>query len=53
MPPVYSPLIRPGRPAEEAPGISKQKSDVIISASFLLKPHEPIQSSQQVYLGRP
>ncbi|KAI3953118.1 hypothetical protein MKW98_020313 [Papaver atlanticum] len=30
---VCSPLVRPGRPAEEAPGIAKQQSDGILSSS--------------------
>ncbi|KAG8371957.1 hypothetical protein BUALT_Bualt12G0016800 [Buddleja alternifolia] len=51
MPPICSPLIRPGRPAEVAPVISKQLSDTILrqaitrnylvddSASFSLNVH--------------
>ncbi|PIA45325.1 hypothetical protein AQUCO_01700692v1 [Aquilegia coerulea] len=31
MPAICSPLVRPGRPAEEAPVISKQLTDVILS----------------------
>lgn len=30
MPPICSPLVRPGRPAETAPVVSKQLSDTII-----------------------
>ena len=30
MPPICSPLVRPGRPAEAAPVISKQLSDTIL-----------------------
>ncbi|RVW16469.1 Exosome complex component RRP43 [Vitis vinifera] len=30
MPPICSPLVRPGRPAEEAPVVSKQLSDTIL-----------------------
>ena len=30
MPPICSPLVRPGRPAEAAPVVSKQLSDTIL-----------------------
>lgn len=30
MPPICSPIVRPGRPAEVAPVIAKQLSDVIL-----------------------
>lgn len=30
MPPICSPIVRPGRPAEAAPVISKQLSDTIL-----------------------
>ncbi|RZC93808.1 hypothetical protein C5167_029454 [Papaver somniferum] len=47
MPPVCSLLVRPGRPAEEAPGIAKQQSDVILSLSLLLKTvHEPVNKEE-------
>jgi hypothetical protein len=41
MPPICSPIVRPGRPAEAAPVVSKQLSDtisrhVIIFSSYLL-----------------
>ncbi|GAB2221597.1 hypothetical protein Droror1_Dr00012782 [Drosera rotundifolia] len=32
MPPICSPLVRPGRPAEAAPVISKQLSDTLLSS---------------------
>ncbi|KAI3446480.1 hypothetical protein Pfo_003145 [Paulownia fortunei] len=35
MPPICSPLIRPGRPAEVAPVISKQLSDTILSSGMI------------------
>ncbi|KAI3881170.1 hypothetical protein MKX03_002344 [Papaver bracteatum] len=35
MPPVSSPLVRPGRPAEGAPVIAKQLSDVILSSGMI------------------
>ncbi|KAI3953117.1 hypothetical protein MKW98_020312 [Papaver atlanticum] len=35
MPPVCSPLVRPGRHAEEAPVIDKQLSDVILSSGMI------------------
>lgn len=35
MPPICSPLIRPGRPAEVAPVISKQLSDAILSSGMI------------------
>ncbi|RRT84485.1 hypothetical protein B296_00002769 [Ensete ventricosum] len=35
MPPICSPIVRPGRPAEVAPVISKQLSDVIVSSGMI------------------
>ncbi|KAG0465094.1 hypothetical protein HPP92_019258 [Vanilla planifolia] len=35
MPPICSPLVRPGRSAEAAPVISKQLSDVIMSSGMI------------------
>ncbi|KAG6537563.1 exosome complex component RRP43-like [Zingiber officinale] len=35
MPPICSPTVRPGRPAEVAPVISKQLSDTIISSQMI------------------
>ncbi|ONK58767.1 uncharacterized protein A4U43_C09F16440 [Asparagus officinalis] len=35
MPPICSPLVRPGRPAEVAPVISKQISDVVMSSGVI------------------
>ncbi|XP_039129913.1 exosome complex component RRP43 [Dioscorea cayenensis subsp. rotundata] len=35
MPPVCTPTVRPGRPAEAAPVISKQLSDVILSSGMI------------------
>lgn len=35
MPPICSPLVRPGRPAEAAPVISKQLSDTILSSGMI------------------
>lgn len=35
MPPICSPLIRPGRPAEVAPVISKQLSDAILRQEII------------------
>ncbi|XP_011033330.1 PREDICTED: exosome complex component RRP43-like [Populus euphratica] len=35
MPPICSPIVRPGRPAEVAPVISKQLSDTISSSSMI------------------
>ncbi|KAL0346233.1 UNVERIFIED_CONTAM: Exosome complex component RRP43 [Sesamum radiatum] len=35
MPPICSPLVRPGRPAEVAPVISKQLSDTILSSGMI------------------
>lgn len=35
MPPICSPLVRPGRPAEVAPVISKQISDVVMRFAIL------------------
>ncbi|PIN10278.1 Exosomal 3'-5' exoribonuclease complex, subunit Rrp43 [Handroanthus impetiginosus] len=35
MPPICSPLVRPGRPAELAPVISKQLSDTILSSGMI------------------
>ncbi|PIA45328.1 hypothetical protein AQUCO_01700692v1 [Aquilegia coerulea] len=35
MPAICSPLVRPGRPAEEAPVISKQLTDVILSSGMV------------------
>ncbi|XP_057781610.1 uncharacterized protein LOC130999926 [Salvia miltiorrhiza] len=35
MPPICSPLIRPGRPADLAPVISKQLSDTILSSGMI------------------
>ncbi|CAN6463861.1 unnamed protein product [Victoria cruziana] len=35
MPPVCSPIVRPGRPAEVAPVISKQILDVILSSGMI------------------
>ncbi|XP_010269781.1 PREDICTED: exosome complex component RRP43 isoform X2 [Nelumbo nucifera] len=35
MPPICSPIVRPGRPAEVAPVVSKQLSDAIISSGMI------------------
>ena len=35
MPPICSPLVRPGRPAEEVPFVSKQLSDAILSSGMI------------------
>ncbi|KAL5537767.1 hypothetical protein UlMin_046239, partial [Ulmus minor] len=35
MPPICSPLVRPGRPAEAAPVVSKQLSDTILSSGMI------------------
>ncbi|KAM6557694.1 hypothetical protein CsatB_004713 [Cannabis sativa] len=35
MPPICSPLVRPGRPAEVAPVVSKQLSDTIVSSGMI------------------
>ncbi|XP_058182388.1 uncharacterized protein LOC131300515 [Rhododendron vialii] len=35
MPPICSPIVRPGRPAEAAPVISKQLSDTILSSGMI------------------
>lgn len=35
MPPICSEIVRPGRPAEAAPVVSKQLSDTILSSSML------------------
>ncbi|WCJ33467.1 Exosome complex component Rrp42 [Euphorbia peplus] len=35
MPPICSPLVRPGRPAEAAPVVSKQLSDTILSSNMI------------------
>ncbi|GFY80565.1 3'-5'-exoribonuclease family protein [Actinidia rufa] len=35
MPPIYSPIVRPGRPAEAAPVVSKQLSDTILSSGMI------------------
>ncbi|XXG54495.1 hypothetical protein AAC387_Pa03g2359 [Persea americana] len=35
MPPICSPIVRPGRPAEVAPVIAKQLSDVILSSGMV------------------
>ncbi|KAL4587496.1 hypothetical protein LXL04_000367 [Taraxacum kok-saghyz] len=35
MPPICSPIVRPGRPAEAAPVVSKQLSDTIISSGMI------------------
>ncbi|KNA17234.1 hypothetical protein SOVF_082010 [Spinacia oleracea] len=35
MPPICSPLVRPGRPADAAPVISKQLADTILSAGMI------------------
>ncbi|CAL9060520.1 uncharacterized protein LOC135678163 [Musa acuminata AAA Group] len=35
MPPICSPIVRPGRPAEVAPVVSKQLSDVILSSGMI------------------
>lgn len=35
MPPICSPLVRPGRPAEAAPVLSKQLSDTIFSSGMI------------------
>ncbi|XP_074320486.1 uncharacterized protein LOC141657229 [Silene latifolia] len=35
MPPICSPIVRPGRPAEAAPVISKQLADTILSAGMI------------------
>ncbi|EEF30313.1 exosome complex component RRP43 [Ricinus communis] len=35
MPPICSPLVRPGRPAEAAPVVSKQLSDTIMSSAMI------------------
>lgn len=35
MPPICSPIVRPGRPAEVAPVISKQLSDIILSSGMI------------------
>ncbi|GAB2267021.1 hypothetical protein Dimus_002006 [Dionaea muscipula] len=35
MPPICSPIVRPGRPVEAAPVISKQLSDTILSAGSI------------------
>lgn len=35
MPPTCSPIVRPGRPAEAAPALSKQLSDTIISSGMV------------------
>uniref|UniRef100_A0A453HDU7 Ribosomal RNA-processing protein 43 n=1 Tax=Aegilops tauschii subsp. strangulata TaxID=200361 RepID=A0A453HDU7_AEGTS len=35
MPPICSPLVRPGRPAEAAPVISKALEDVLMSSGML------------------
>ncbi|XP_068638000.1 uncharacterized protein [Aristolochia californica] len=35
MPPICSPIVRPGRPAEVAPVISKQLSDAILSSGMI------------------
>uniref|UniRef100_A0A5B6YJQ5 Ribosomal RNA-processing protein 43 n=1 Tax=Davidia involucrata TaxID=16924 RepID=A0A5B6YJQ5_DAVIN len=35
MPPICSPIVRPGRPAETAPVVSKQLSDTILSSGMI------------------
>lgn len=35
MPPICSPMVRPGRPAEVAPVLSKQLSDTILSSGMI------------------
>ncbi|KAA8517104.1 hypothetical protein F0562_017397 [Nyssa sinensis] len=35
MPPICSPIVRPGRPAEAAPVVSKQLSDTILSSGMI------------------
>ncbi|XP_050227489.1 uncharacterized protein LOC126677084 [Mercurialis annua] len=35
MPPICSPLVRPGRPADAAPVVSKQLSDTILSSGMI------------------
>ncbi|XP_065856397.1 uncharacterized protein [Euphorbia lathyris] len=35
MPPICSPLVRPGRPAEAAPVVSKQLTDTILSSNMI------------------
>ncbi|XVE61125.1 hypothetical protein DITRI_Ditri06bG0014600 [Diplodiscus trichospermus] len=35
MPPICSPVVRPGRPAEAAPVVSKQLSDTILSSGMI------------------
>lgn len=35
MPPICSPIVRPGRPAEAAPVVSKQLSDTILSSRMI------------------
>lgn len=35
MPPICSPLVRPGRPAEAAPVVAKQLSDTILSSGMI------------------
>lgn len=35
MPPICSPLVRPGRPAEAAPVITKQLTDIILSSGMI------------------
>jgi len=47
MPPICSPIVRPGRPAEAAPVISKQLSDTI---SRQVKFSASIDSPQRLIL---
>ncbi|KAK8313511.1 hypothetical protein V6Z12_D01G112400 [Gossypium hirsutum] len=35
MPPICSPIVRPGRPAEGAPVVAKQLSDTILSSGMI------------------
>ncbi|RZC89055.1 hypothetical protein C5167_030749 [Papaver somniferum] len=55
MPPVCSPLVRPGRPAEPAPVISKQLSDVVLRQVRIESgvQENPITLDQGDYLSNP
>nr|KYP48167.1 Exosome complex exonuclease RRP43 [Cajanus cajan] len=48
MPPICSPIVRPGRPAEASPVVSKQLSDTILRRDIMDKTCTPKDSSSRM-----
>jgi exosome complex component RRP43 len=51
MPPICSPTVRPGRPAEAAPVISKRLSDTILSSGMIDLKELCLVSGKAAWMG--